>query len=47
MTVSKLTEGLRLIEGGIKETEATGMNDQQAATIRQGIIRILLAARRF
>jgi hypothetical protein len=37
----KLTEGLGLIEGGIKVFEDIGWNKQRVATTRQGIMRLL------
>jgi hypothetical protein len=45
MRVSKLTEGLRLIEFGVKVFENINSKGQQAAT-RQGLWRCLLVMRR-
>jgi hypothetical protein len=41
VTVSKLSEGLGLIEGGVEVSEDIGWNEQGAAATGQGIVRML------
>ena len=41
VTVSKLSEGLGLIEGGVEVSEDIGWNEQGAAATGQGIMRML------